>query len=61
MQLDARLVHGVKNNASAIESNQVVFTQRKRISAYILSAPENLPRKSLFSAPLMSVHRPLLV
>jgi hypothetical protein len=33
MQLAARLVHGVNNNASAIES-----IHRKRISAFTLSA-----------------------
>jgi ABC-type phosphate transport system ATPase subunit len=35
VQLAARLVHGVNNNASAIESIQVVLMQRKRISAFM--------------------------
>jgi hypothetical protein len=51
------------NTANAIETIETM--QRKRISALILSAPENLPGKYLFlrlnQRPSVSVHRPLLV
>jgi hypothetical protein len=36
VQLAARLVHGVNNTANAIETVETI--QRKRISAFILSA-----------------------
>jgi hypothetical protein len=57
VQLAARLVHGASNNASAIESfkivlmwRKVVFMQRKRISALILSAWKVYPENLSFSA-----------
>jgi hypothetical protein len=63
VQLAARLAPGVMNTANAIETIETM--QRKRISALILSAPENLPGKYLFlrlnQRPSVSVHRPLLV
>jgi len=63
VQLAARLCHGVNNNASAIESLQVVLTQRKRISVFTLSAPKNLSRgicpENLFFYRSISVKRPL--